>query len=509
MFIAIIVSLVIILVCAIILRTTPRRKPNGPPLASNCLPIIGHLLAHINPKGQIGLSPILFEGQNNENVVVTTMFGHDAMYVTRGPENVRAILGSSQLKLRVSSNNNSDAVAVSKKLGTADGGILLNSDETSWKRHRKLFVENIGRPRFIKSLIPKLNEYMDSLLPFLNDLATASKPILVNVLIGSISLDIIMDVIFTEQRNAAAHFIEATLNEDQPQPDELIDMIHGIMAAQRYFMYTPAFVFNHITTKETAIHDAAIAKFHSFVTQRMLEKTESVKRPSSGDQQTDLATVLLLDPSPEMTFKRAVSVIKEAIFGGQDTSSNMLSFLIYELARNPHIADNVYSEVLEVVGPHGAISEENITKLKFVEAVIYETSRVYNVAAGVVRHVSQDLELPESGYVLRKGLNVMVMLEQVHSDGRVWENPSKFDPSRFLNCSATGGPAGFGWNFAPFGHGIRKCPGEALALLEMKMIVASLCRRYKFHLATNEPVKIKESLVRECLDLPILFEIRA
>ncbi|ORY52907.1 cytochrome P450 [Rhizoclosmatium globosum] len=436
------------------------------------------------------------------------MFGYDALYVARGPENVRAILGSSQLKLRFSSSNKADAVALSKKMGAADGGILLNLDELSWKRHRKLLVENIGRPRFIKSLIPKLNAYMDSLVPSLNDLATASKPFLVNVLTGSISLDIIMDVIFTEQHHAATHFIETALNEAQPQPDELIDMIHGFMAAQQYFLFMPALVFNYITPKQTAIYDAAIAKFEAFVTQKMLEKTESMKESTIGDQQTDFATVLLSDPSPEMTFKRAVSVIKEAVLGGQDTSSNMLAFLFYELARCPNIADKVCSEVLEVVGPNGTISEENITKLKFVEAVIYETSRVYNVATGVFRHLSQDFELPDSGYVLRKGLNVMVMLDQVHMDGRVWENPSKFDPSRFLNCSETSGPAGFGWNFAPFGHGIRKCPGEALALLEMKMIVASLCRRYKFHLATNEPVKIKESLVRECLDLPILLEIR-
>ncbi len=41
----------------------------------------------------------------------------------------------------------------------------------------------------------------------------------------------------------------------------------------------------------------------------------------------------------------------------------------------------------------------------------------------------------------------------------------------------------------PFGGGIRRCIGEALALFEMKLVLATIVSRYQLTLAQQEPVR--------------------
>ncbi|ORY53123.1 cytochrome P450 [Rhizoclosmatium globosum] len=438
-------TLTVVLVTTLYFKTSIRR----PPVAANGIPFLNHVLVFM--KGQYFLGD-MFQGLENENAVEGAVMGR-RMYVVRGGENVRAVLGSSQLKMRGTGESSGGRL---EKLRTLNTGLLFNSNVASWKQHRKLLVENIGRPRFIKSLIPKLNEYMNSLTPVLDELAD--------------TLDVIMDVIFSEERNAAYQYVKDTLGSNDgeyPECDTMITTIHKFMDAQKYFTSTPPFLFNYVKLKETRMHDASVDTFEKVITQRVHEKLESLQQePQNTTNELDLASALLLDPSPEMTPDRVISVIKEAVFGGQDTSSNTLAFILYELSRNPSIADAVHAEIADLQGP---ITETNISRLKLVEAVIHETSRLYNVAPTAIRYLSED-----DGFVF------VLMCENHLRAGREEEV----------------GPSGFGWNFAPFGYGVRKCPGESLALLEMKMVVAHLCKRYKFRLATDEPVKIKETFRR-------------
>ncbi|ORY53145.1 cytochrome P450 [Rhizoclosmatium globosum] len=485
----------------------PRRQTNGPPIAKGYYPIIGHLFAFTNPKGNIALGSILFDGLENETVVESHLLG-EVIYIARGGENVKAILGCSQLKQRTGKHEEEGAT----KLGMQHTGILFNSDVPTWKLHRKLFVENIARPRFLKSLIPKFNEYMDALIPALDELAASSKPILANELTGYISRDNILDIVFSDNNYSAIQYVmdtAASVDNVVPKRDELIDGVSGFMDATQYFMMLPSFVFNYVTRNETKRNEAKVKVLATLVKEKMLAKQEQLNATNDLTSQTmDFATALLQDPSPDMTFERATSVVQEAIIGGQDTSKNTLAFLIYELARNPSVTDTIYQEVIDIVGPHNPITEHDIPQLKMVEAVIFETSRYYNVITAGTRCLTQDLELPESGYVLRKGSNVFVTFCDNHMSEKEWENANKFDPTRFLASDKEGGPLGHGWGFSPFGHGVRKCPGEALALLQMKVFVASLCRRYKFHLAMTGPLQIHESINRQCMNLPVIFERR-
>ncbi|KAJ3082239.1 hypothetical protein HDU99_003263 [Rhizoclosmatium hyalinum] len=471
----------------------PQRKKDGPPIASNCHPLIGHYLAFTNPHGNIGLSSIIFKGLEHENVVEARLFGK-TVYVARGPENVKAILGCSQLKQRT---GGSDDVAADK-LGMLHSGILFNSDIPSWRLHRKLLVHNIARPKFLAALIPRLNQYMNSIMPALDKLASSGKSVNVNDLGASIILDITMDVIFSEQTNAASNFIhECVTCTTNPATNKLIHIVRAFHNAQQYFMMNSPVVFNYITRKETLLHSETVARMESIKT---LARSQTLEESCAYDssEPEDFASTLLQGISDEITFDSIVSVIKEMILGGLDTTSNTLAYLINELAQNQPVADKIYAELMDVIGPDDDITEQHLAQLKYMEAAIFETSRFLYVVTIASRYLTQDLVLPETGYVLQRGSNVIALLSENHRNEAVWENASTFDPLRFMSDRNEGGPAGFGWNFTPFGYGVRKCPGQSLALLETKLILAHLCKHYQWR---QESGNIS--------DLSVIFEARS
>lgn len=59
-------------------------------------------------------------------------------------------------------------------------------------------------------------------------------------------------------------------------------------------------------------------------------------------------------------------------FEGFETSSAVLSYVLYELARNPDIQDRVHSEVVEVLEKHdNKFSYEALQEMTYLECVLH------------------------------------------------------------------------------------------------------------------------------------------
>jgi cytochrome P450 len=71
----------------------------------------------------------------------------------------------------------------------------------------------------------------------------------------------------------------------------------------------------------------------------------------------------------------------------------------------------------------------------------------------------------------------------LHNREELYPEPQRFRPERFLERKFTP------FEFIPFGGGARRCIGAALAMYEMKLVLATLLRAYRFRLARDAPVK--------------------
>ncbi|ORY53689.1 cytochrome P450 [Rhizoclosmatium globosum] len=398
------------------------------------------------------------------------------------------------------------------RLGKYKLGLLVNSDLDSWKVLRKCLVESIGRPKFLKGLVPKIGGYLAELTDSLDRLADAGVPILVNELMGLVSMDIILNIIFSEKREAAIIYGDGIAEGKKVKPDPALAMVHKVMDAGGFYGKVPPFIYKYILRGKDKLHRESVLQWMRYTEERVRQKQTEVSA-STNNEHMDFATSLFLTaeslcPDQNTVFKQVVSTIRETIGGGTDTSSNTMAFLIYELARNKALADQISDEVVRAVDASGIIDHDSLSRMPFLEAAITEIGRTCSLVAGLTRYLSEDTLV--DGMVLKKGAHLVIANSMNHSDPEVWENPQLFDPTRFMKKPAKPeGPHGFGWAFSPFGYGVRRCPGQELALIEMKIVMATLCRRYRFRLADPlQSLEIHESSVRECGPLPIIFEKR-
>ncbi|NET56469.1 MAG: cytochrome P450 [Symploca sp. SIO2E6] len=70
-----------------------------------------------------------------------------------------------------------------------------------------------------------------------------------------------------------------------------------------------------------------------------------------------------------------------------------------------------------------------------------------------------------------------------HHHEDLYPQPKQFKPERFLDRQYTP------YEFFPFGGGSRRCLGEALALLEMKLVLATILSHYQLSLVEYQSVK--------------------
>jgi len=80
------------------------------------------------------------------------------------------------------------------------------------------------------------------------------------------------------------------------------------------------------------------------------------------------------------------------------------------------------------------------------------------------------------GFKILKGSTAVIFIYYIHRDPNYFPDPDRFDPDRFLpENSADRSP----YAFIPFSAGSRNCVGQRFAMLEEKITISSIIRRFK------------------------------
>ena len=94
-------------------------------------------------------------------------------------------------------------------------------------------------------------------------------------------------------------------------------------------------------------------------------------------------------------------------------------------------------------------------------------------------------------YRVPEGAAVMLPQWVVHRSERYWENPTEFDPDRFTLERSRDRPR---FAYFPVGGGPRHCIGKHLALLEGRIITATVAANYDLDYDRDEPFDLRGSL---------------
>ena len=175
-----------------------------------------------------------------------------------------------------------------------------------------------------------------------------------------------------------------------------------------------------------------------------------------------------------------VATLLTDLYGASvDTTSTSLMWAILHLASHPIIQDRLYKELVDVVGVN-CLSVNDKHRLPFLEATVLEILRYSTVLPLAVPHYTER-ETSVGPYRVPQDTIVFVNLWAINHDERVFKDPFKFNPSRFIDENGEVNRARF--SSIPFSTGTRKCLGHLLAQLQLFLLIGGIVQKYKIELS--------------------------
>ena len=167
---------------------------------------------------------------------------------------------------------------------------------------------------------------------------------------------------------------------------------------------------------------------------------------------------------------------------GQETTSNTLAWLSIYVIQNPKIQQKLHKELDEMVGSDRIITLEDKINLNYVNAVIAETQRFFNLLPiNALHRVTKYTKI--HGYHIPANTSIIPQISTIFMDERYFPEPEKFKPERFLDLN---GKFFQPQEFIPFGIGKRACLGEGLARLELYLFAANLFNHFEVCLSLED-----------------------
>jgi cytochrome P450 len=215
--------------------------------------------------------------------------------------------------------------------------------------------------------------------------------------------------------------------------------------------------------------------------ERATARVIAERRSAAGEANGDLLSILLAarDIDGDGTGMSDAQVRDEAltlITAGHETTGNGLNWAWYMLAQHPEVEARFHAELAEVLGGRPPEAGD-AAALVYTEAVLLEAMRLYPPAWGIERRALRDQSI--GGYVIPAGAAVLMPTYVTNRDPRLFPDPLRFDPDRFLPAAGSGRPD---WAYPLFGAGTRKCIGAGFAIFEAVLVLAELGRRYRLRL---------------------------
>ncbi|NJO66827.1 MAG: cytochrome P450 [Leptolyngbyaceae cyanobacterium RM1_405_57] len=170
-------------------------------------------------------------------------------------------------------------------------------------------------------------------------------------------------------------------------------------------------------------------------------------------------------------------LVPSLIFAGQEASATAIAWALYWVHHLPAVKKTLLQELNQLGDTPDPMS---IVQLPYLSAVCNESLRIYPTQTVTFPRVVQT-SIEMMGYELTPGTVVRGNIYLLHQQEDLYPNPKQFKPERFLERQYSN------YEFLPFGGGARRCPGDVLALFELKLVLATLLSHYQLELVDRRP----------------------
>jgi cytochrome P450 len=190
------------------------------------------------------------------------------------------------------------------------------------------------------------------------------------------------------------------------------------------------------------------------------------RRRDNTARGTDVLSMLVEardDAGHPMRDEQIVDEMLTLLVAGHETTATSLSWTLWRLLSEPAVLARARDEALAAKGSD------------YLDATIKETLRLNPIIPDVGRRLTRPMRIGD--WDLPAGVAVAPCIYLTHRRPDVWPDAERFDPERFLGARPKP------YEFFPFGGGVRRCLGMALALVEMRIVLSRLLVRVDVQLA--------------------------
>lgn len=179
------------------------------------------------------------------------------------------------------------------------------------------------------------------------------------------------------------------------------------------------------------------------------------------------------DPLKRMPPGHIIAYMVEMLVAGSATTSLTAAAMGWVLARNPAAQKKLRQEIFASFPQADNIELGGTLELPYLDAVIKETMRRWPPIPGPLeRHLGQPINV--NGRVIPSGVIASTAAADQGFLEDVFPDPESWIPERWLNATER-----MNANWIPFGTGCRACPGQNLAMTELKYIAVVVYRHFR------------------------------
>jgi cytochrome P450 len=384
------------------------------------------------------------------------------------------------------------------------GNGLIPADPETWKVRRRAIVPGFHK-RWLNRMVGLFADCSDQLVNELEKSAQTQAVIDMEEKFCSVTLDIIGKAVF--------NYDFGSVNKESP----IVKAVYRILreAEHRSSSFIPYWNLPYADKwmegqrefrKDMAMMDDILANMINSAVSTRKEATIEELEARDNDDDPSLLRFLADMRGEDLSSKVLRDDLMTMLIAGHETTAAMLTWTLFELfSGDPGMVQDIQAEVCSVMQGKDRPDYDDIVAMPRLRLALIEALRLYPEPPVLIRRARVEDTLPTGGSGIGKnggikvlrGTDIFVSTWNLHRSPELWENPEKYDPTRWEREFQNKGIKDWnGYNpdkimglypneqtsdhaFLPFGAGKRKCVGDQFAMMEATITMVSICLKVK------------------------------
>lgn len=204
---------------------------------------------------------------------------------------------------------------------------------------------------------------------------------------------------------------------------------------------------------------------------------------------------LLLSEHAGLSDEELRNECKTFVLAGAETTSTAVNFAVFAMCTEPG-GEDAQRRLFEEVRSHwpdasAPLTAEIVNGMEYIDCVLREAMRLFPPVGMIVRNSAGGVKVELDGVTVPPGTRTVLSIFLLHRNERIWgKRAGEFLPQRWIRGEAKAEvidpPPDDPYAYLPFLAGGRQCIGKNFAMLEAKMILATMVRKFRFRLAEEQ-----------------------